>query len=38
VTYIVFVGAGTQPHDIESQAEIKQLGRKLATDLVAHAP
>jgi hypothetical protein len=34
VTYIVFVGPGTQPSDIENQQETQQLGASLAQELV----
>ncbi|HEX6835294.1 MAG TPA: glycoside hydrolase family 75 protein [Polyangia bacterium] len=36
VTYVVFVGANTAPHDIESQAETRQLGEQLLTQLLAN--
>jgi hypothetical protein len=36
VTYIVFVGPGTQPHDIENQAETRQLGSQLTAKLLAN--
>jgi hypothetical protein len=38
VTYIVFVGTGTQPVDIENQAEIQQLGAMLTQSLIAKNP
>jgi hypothetical protein len=36
VTYIVFVGAGTAPKDIENQGETTQLGETLAHQLIAN--
>jgi hypothetical protein len=35
VTYVVFVGAGTAPHDIESGSETAALGQQLLTQLLA---
>jgi glycosyl hydrolase group 75 (putative chitosanase) len=36
VTYVVFVGAGTAPHDIENRTETLQLGNQLLTQLLAN--
>jgi hypothetical protein len=36
VTYIVFVGTGTAPADIEDQAATKALGEQLAAALIAN--
>ena len=36
VTYITFVGAGTQPNDIENQSETATLGDQLANQLLAN--
>jgi hypothetical protein len=36
VTYVVFVGANTAPHDIEDRAATQQLGDQLLTQLLAH--
>jgi len=36
VTYIVFVGAGTAPADIEDQAATNSLGEQLAAALIAN--
>jgi hypothetical protein len=38
VTYIVFVGDGSQPVDMENLAEVQALGTKLAEALVANNP
>jgi hypothetical protein len=35
VTYVVFVGASTAPHDLENQSETKQLGDQLLAQLLA---
>jgi hypothetical protein len=36
VTYVVFVGANTAPHDLEDQSETRQLGNSLLTQLLAN--
>ena len=36
VTYVVFVGANSAPHDLENQAETRQLGDQLLTQLLAN--
>lgn len=36
VTYVVFVGANTAPHDIENQTETRQLGDQLVAALLAN--
>jgi hypothetical protein len=36
VTYIVFVGAGTRPSDIENQTETTTLGQSLVNKLIAN--
>jgi hypothetical protein len=36
VTYVVFVGANTAPHDIENRTETSQLGDQLLTQLLAN--
>ena len=38
VTYIFFVGPGTQPKDMEDVNEVRQLGAKLVQSLVANNP
>jgi hypothetical protein len=38
VTYIVFVGTGSQPADMENIAEIQTLGAKLTESLLANNP
>jgi hypothetical protein len=38
VTYVVFVGDGTQPKDMESTTEVQALGAKLAQALLANNP
>jgi len=36
VTYVVFVGTGTAPHDIEDRTETAQLGNQLLAQLLAN--
>jgi hypothetical protein len=36
VTYVVFVGANTAPHDLESRTETQTLGDQLLTQLLAN--
>ena len=38
VTYIAFVGTGTQPSDIENQTETATLGQQLAQKLIQNNP